>query len=145
MIFCLGSSFQTSYICKPIFENPYHRRVVGWGPCSCMLYCENYFKLDHVWEDRNMMYTLDLIVVSIGIIEFFHLVSILTFLVYSYICMYVCSHFKEYQFQLVSNFHTYICFICAYYIHISLSTNLVYDDKLELQLCFNWFSFQLVS
>ena len=36
-----------------------------------------------------MMYTLDLIVISIGIIEFFQLVSILTSLVYSYI-LYVC-------------------------------------------------------
>jgi len=36
-----------------------------------------------------MRYTLDLIVVSFGIIEFFQLVSILTFLVYSYIFVYV--------------------------------------------------------
>ena len=31
-----------------------------------------------------MRYTFDIIVISIGIIEFFQLVSILTFLVYSY-------------------------------------------------------------
>ena len=35
-----------------------------------------------------MRYTFDIIVVSIGIIGFFQLISILTFLVYSYvICM----------------------------------------------------------
>ena len=43
-----------------------------------------------------MRYTFDLIVVSIGIIGFFQLVSILTFLVYSYI--FVCML----TFQLVS-------------------------------------------
>ena len=37
-----------------------------------------------------MRYTFDIIVVSIGIIEFFQLVSILTFLVYSY--MFVCMY-----------------------------------------------------
>ena len=37
-----------------------------------------------------MRYTFDLIVISIGIIEFFQLVSILTFLVYSY--MFVCMY-----------------------------------------------------
>ena len=37
-----------------------------------------------------MRYTLELIVVSIGIIGFFQLVSILTFIVYSYIFVYVC-------------------------------------------------------
>ena len=55
-----------------------------------MLYSENHFKLEHDWEDRNMRYTLDLIVVSIGIIGFFQLVSILTFsciLIYFYVCM----------------------------------------------------------
>ena len=44
-----------------------------------------FFKLEHEWEDRNMRYTLDLIVVSIGIIEFFQLVSILTFFLYTHI------------------------------------------------------------
>ena len=37
-----------------------------------------------------MSYTFDIIVVSIGIIGFFQLVSILTFLVYSYTFFYVC-------------------------------------------------------
>ena len=109
--------FSNLFLKTPTF----HGRMDGRS-CSCMLYIENLFKLEHDWEDRNMRYTLDLIVVSIGIIEFFQLVSILTFLVYSYIFVYVCLHFKEYQFQLVSTFHTYICFICAYYIPISLST-----------------------
>ena len=37
-----------------------------------------------------MRYTLDIIVVSIGIIGFFQLVSILTFFVYSYFLLCVC-------------------------------------------------------
>ena len=60
-----------------------------------------------------MMYTLDLIVISIGIIEFFQLVSILTFLVYSYI-LYVCML----SFQMVSIsigiklfIHLYVLFV----------------------------------
>ena len=36
-----------------------------------MLYVENHFKLELDWEARNMRYTFDLIVVSIGIIGFF--------------------------------------------------------------------------
>ena len=74
-----------------------------------------------------MRYTLDLIVVSIGIIGIFQLVSILTFLVYSYIflCMYAYySNSINFDWYLI--FHTYMCFICAYYIPISLSTNHVY-------------------
>ena len=58
-----------------------------------------------------MRYTLDLIVVSIGIIEFFQLVSILTFFVYSYIfvCMYAfISNSINFDWYLI--FHTYICF-----------------------------------
>ena len=64
--------------------------------------------------------------------------------IFSY--MYACIS-KNINFNWYLSFHTYIyiCFSCAYYIPISLSTNLVYNDKLELQPCFNWFSFQLVS
>ena len=62
-----------------------------------MPYIENHFKLEHDWEDRNMRYTLDIIVVSIGIIGFFQLVSILTFL-YTHIYLYVCML----SFQIVS-------------------------------------------
>ena len=94
--------------------------------CSCMLYIENLFNLDHEWEDRNMRYTLDLIVVSIGIIEFFQLVSILSFLyTHIFLCMYAYIS-NSINFDWYLNFHTYIDFICAYYIPISLSTNLVY-------------------
>ena len=41
-----------------------------------------------------MRYTLDLIVVSIGIIEFFQLVSNLDILLYTHICfvLYICMH-----------------------------------------------------
>ena len=46
-------------------------------------------KMSMKWVVGNMSYTFDIIVVSIGIIRFFQLVSILTFLVYSYI-FYIC-------------------------------------------------------
>ena len=136
---------------RTLFSNLFLRTLPykgGWMGDHVHVYfkMKTIWYLNHDWEVyRNMRYTLDFIVVSIGIIEFFQLVSILTFLVYSYICVYVWFHFKVYQFLLVSTYHTYICFSCAYYIPISLSTNLVYDDKLELLPCFNWFSFQLVS
>ena len=71
-----------------------------------------------------MRYTLNLIVVSIGIIGFFQLVSILTFLVYSYMLLYMYAYIPNsinFDWNLI--FHTYICFICAYYIPIFLSTN----------------------
>jgi len=49
------------------------------------------FKLAHDWVVVDMRYTLDLIVVSIGIIEFFQLVSILTsFCILIYVLFYIC-------------------------------------------------------
>ena len=59
------------------------------GVHALYVYIENHFKLVHEMGGSYMRYTLDLIV-SIGIIEFFQLVSILTFFVYSYmlVCMY---------------------------------------------------------
>ena len=56
-----------------------------------MLYSENHFKPEHGWEARLYELYFDIIVISIGIIGFFQLVSTLTFLVYSYIFfLYVC-------------------------------------------------------
>ena len=47
-----GRDFQTYSIFKPIFENPtFQERLVGRS-CSCMLYSENHFKLEHDWEVR---------------------------------------------------------------------------------------------
>ena len=92
----------------------FHGRLDGRS-CSCMLYSENLFKLVHEWVVGNMRYTLDNIVVSIGIIGFFQLVSILTFIVYSYIflCMYAYSS-NSINFDWYLNFHTYICFyLCS--------------------------------
>ena len=69
-----------------------------------------------------MRYTFDIIVVSIGIIGFFQLVSILTFLyTHIFVCMYAFISYSI-NFDWYLTFHTYICFICAYYIPISLST-----------------------
>ena len=59
------------------------------------------------WVVVDMSYTLDLIFVSIGIIESFQLVSILTslcILIYVVCFIYVCLFFTQYQFQLVSYF-----------------------------------------
>jgi len=74
-----------------------------------------------------MSYALDLIfVISIGIIEFFQLVSIWHLFVYSYMFVfYICML----ALHIVSNFNWYLSFtyiyrgfICAYYIPIFLST-----------------------
>ena len=101
-----------------------------------------------------MSYTLDLIVMSIGIIRLFQLVSKLIIFVYthtlfSYICMY--------QFQLVYSFHTYIYdfhVLNLQLAHIYKSTKFMMKNKnfgsLCLPLiskCFNFIfvKFQLVS
>ena len=67
---------------------------------------------------------------------------------YTHIFVYVCMlHFQWYQFLLVSNFHTYMFYLCS---KISQILVFVYSSfsitqHLELQLYFNWFSFQLIS
>ena len=106
-----GRVFKHTIFFKPIFLKPptFHGRLDGRS-CSCILYCENHFNLEHDGRLGNMRYTLDLIVISIGIIGFFQLVSkliifVYTHILFSYICMYQC--------QLVYSFHTYIRFSCA--------------------------------
>jgi len=70
-----------------------------------------------------MRYTLDPIL-SIGIIEHFQLVSILIFLYTHIWFVYVCLLFQEYQCQLVSNFHTYMFYLCLLYSFILEHENL---------------------
>ena len=90
----------------------------------CMFFIANLFKHEHDWVVGNMRYTFDISVVSIGIIGFFQLVSILTFLVYSYI-FYVCM----FTLQIVSIsiginiFHTYIKKIYEYTRNVNIDTN----------------------
>ena len=79
---------------------------------------------------RNMSYTLD----SYCTFNWYHQIfsigiTIDIFFVYSYMFLYMYAfNFKQYQFRLVFKFfiHIYTCFICAYYISISLSTNFSY-------------------
>ena len=78
------------YFFKPIFENPNLKGRLDGRPCTCLLYSENHFKLEHDWVIGYMRYTLDIVCVSIGIIEFFQLVSLLTFFLYTHICFYIC-------------------------------------------------------
>ena len=92
--------------------------------------------LNMCWEDRNMRYTFDLIVVSIGINGFFQLVSILTFLYTHIFCIYMLELQRVSISIGIYFFHTYMFYLCLLYPYI-LSTNFVYA-KLELQLCFNW-------
>ena len=92
-----------------------------------------------------MSYTLAMIVISIGIIEFFQLVSILIFL-YTHICLCMYAFYSNginlYWYLI---FHTYMFYLCLLYPYI-LSTNFVYA-KLELlmNIIFQLISFQLVS
>ena len=75
--------FSNLFLKTPTF----HGRLVG-SSCSCMLYSENHFELEHEWMVGYMRYTLGLIVVSIGIIGFFQLVSMLIFLyTHIFVCM----------------------------------------------------------
>ena len=86
-----GRDFQQTIFPNLFLKTP---TIKGWldgRSCSCMLYNENHFKLAHDWVVVDMRYTLDLIVVSIGIIEFFQLVSILTsFCILIYVLFYIC-------------------------------------------------------
>ena len=90
-----------------------------------------------------MMYTLELMVMSIGIIELFQLVSFWSF------CILICLIVYVY-FQLVSSISVWYSF---YFIHIYLFdlysrykfSQILFMLELEFQLYFNWFSFQLVS
>ena len=89
------------------------------------------------WVVVDMSHTLDLFIVSIGIIEFFQLVSILTsfciliYVLYMYAYTSYSINFNWYLFLT----YIYRWFICAYYIPISWSTNFGYV-KLEF---FNWY------
>jgi len=62
----------------------------------CMLLIENLFKHVHAWVVESMSYTL--ILVSIGIIVSLQLVSLLTSILYTHICSYICML----KFQIVS-------------------------------------------
>ena len=87
--------------------------------------------LNMCWEDRNMRYTFDIIVVSIGIIGFFQLVSILTFSLYTHI-LFLCMYAFNYN---GINFNWYLIFI-----------HIFFFAKLEnlMIIIFQLISFQLV-
>ena len=91
-----------------------------------------------------MMYTLELIAMSIGIIELFQLVSFWSF------CILICLLCMYIFFQLVSSIgdwyssyfiHIYLFYLCLRY----KFSQILFMLDLELQLHFNWFSFQLIS
>ena len=91
-----------------------------------------------------MRYTFAMIAVSIGIIEFFQLVSILIFLyTHMCLCMYTFNSngINFYWYLIV---HTYMSYLCLLYLYM-LSANFVYA-KLELvmTIIFQLISFQLV-
>ena len=54
--------------------------------CSCMLYSEIHSKLEHEMGGRNMSYTLDLIVASIGINEILSIGINIDIFLYTHIC-----------------------------------------------------------
>ena len=104
----------------------FYGRLVG-RPCSCMLYRENHFKLERDWVVVIWCIHLIIIVVSIGIIGLFQLVPIIDISLYTHI--FVCMHAyisNVINFNWYLTFLTYICFICASYIHISLWTRCVW-------------------
>jgi len=108
------------------------------------------FILNHDWVVGYMRYTLVFIVVSIGIIELFQLVSIWHLFVYSYMFVfYICML----ALHIVSNFNWYLSFtyiyrwfICASRYHkFCLCLAWTFQIETMLKQIFNWFNFQLVS
>ena len=87
--------FKHTIFSNLFFENPHLQgRLVG-RPCLVCSLLKIHLKYVHEWVVSNMRYTLDLIIVSIGIIGSFQLVSILTILLYTHIFfLYVCLQFK---------------------------------------------------
>ena len=123
MFFALVEFFKQIIFSNLFLKTPtFHGRMDGRS-CSCMLYSENHLNLNMIGRIGNMSYTFDIIVVSIGIIGFFQLVSILTFLVYSYnVFVYVCFQFLWYQFQLLS-IYSYIYKKIWVYKNVNTDTN----------------------
>ena len=99
----------------------------------------------HEWVVGNMSYTLD----SYYTFNWYHWIfsigiTIDILFLYSYIFLYMYAYTSNsINFDWYSIFHTYICFICTYYISISLSTNFSYAklDFLNGYYIFNWLIF----
>ena len=75
-----------------------------------MLYSENHSKLEHEMGGSNMRYTLDLFIVSIGIIEFFQIginLDISCILIYFSICMTCTSKYINFNWYRLF-IHTYL-------------------------------------
>ena len=106
--------FKQSLFSNLLLKTPTFQGWLDGRSWSCMPYIENYFKLEHDWEDRLYELNFDIIVVSIGIIGFFLLVSILTFsCILIYVCMYVCFSISIVSISIgIKNFHTYIFCLC---------------------------------
>ena len=100
-----GRVFQTYYIFKPIFENPYLPWENGW---EIMFMYALKWKSFKTWtmigRYCNMMYTLELIVMSIGIIELFQLVSFWSSCILIFV-LYVCML----SFQVLVSIFIHIC------------------------------------
>ena len=110
---------------RTLFSNLFLKTPTFYGridgrSCSCMLYCENHFNFEHDWEDRIMRYTLDLIVVSIGIIGFFQLVSIIDIFLYThmFLCMYayISNNINFDWYPIFS--YIYVFLLCLLYFYI---------------------------
>ena len=122
--------FQTYF-----FENPtFHGRLDG-SPCLVCFYWKSFLNMCMKWVVGNMRYTLDIIVVSIGIIGSFQLVSILTFL-YTHIlflCMYAFNWYHLLWLVLIFYTPIYVLFV------LKNITNFVYAKAWVLTL------FQLIQ
>ena len=114
--------FKHTIIFKSIFENPYLPRADGW---EIMFMYALHWKSFKTWIMIGRYIViwdihLFFIVISIGIIEFFQLVSILTFFLYTHIlsCMYACIsksiNFYWYLFLI----HIHVLFVPTIFLYI---------------------------
>ena len=91
MIFFLGSSFQTSYICKPI-ENPYHQKGGWMGDHAHVCFIVKIIvNLNMKWVVGIWDIHLILLLFQLVSLNSFNLVSILTsFCILIYVLFHIC-------------------------------------------------------
>ena len=103
------------------------------------------------WVVGYMRYTLVFIVVSIGIIEFFQLVSILTFfcILIFLLCMYAFNWYHLLWLVLVlfhTHIHVYLCLLYPYvFKHETLFILILSFNFVSIDLIFNWYLISSLS
>ena len=151
MIFFLGSSFQTYYICKPIFENPYHLKGGWMGDHAHVCF------IVKIIVNLNMKWVVGIWCIHLTFyccFNWYHwILSIginIDIFLYTHICLfYVCMfalHIVSISVGIIF-LHTYIDDLFVPIIFLYLRAQILFLQSLIFKWpsCFNWLSFQLVS